>query len=89
MMAWNDALEKHRRELEQELLRRVRELQRGEAPASGPQVPMAPTQTWKAFCDAGGWSVGGDSAHRVARRNAPELHASVPHRCVYDGRAYP
>lgn len=108
MMAWNDALEKRWRELEQEisarqpvvdewerlkkeqeLLGRVRQLQGGGTPASVHQATTASKQTWKAMCDAHGWRVGGDSAHRVVRRNNPALHASIPHQCDYDGRVYP
>jgi len=33
--------------------------------------------------------VGGDSAHRVVKRKAPEFHASIPHHCDIDGRRYP
>ncbi len=74
---------------ELELLRRVRELQHRKAPACGPQALTAPTKTWKAICDARGWRVGGDSAHRVVMRNTSALHAGIPHTCPYDGRAYP
>ena len=33
--------------------------------------------------------VGGDSAHRVIKRKAPEFHVSIPHQCDIDGRSYP
>jgi len=44
---------------------------------------------WSELCRQHGWTVGGDSAHRVVRRRDPMLHRSIPHQCDYDGRAYP
>ena len=71
---------------EQELLRRIRSLQNGQA-----RTPEAQgtARTWKQLCDEHGWRVGGDSAHRVVNRMDPALHASFPHECSYDGRSYP
>ena len=36
-----------------------------------------------------GLVVGGDSAHRVVKRKAPDFHNSISHQCKYDGRRYP
>lgn len=44
---------------------------------------------WKAMADEHGYYVGGDSAHRVVRRNNAQLHASIPHYCKVDQRQYP
>ena len=44
---------------------------------------------WALLCRQHGWHVGGDSAHRVVRRQDPTLHDSIPHQCDYDGRTYP
>ena len=74
---------------EQELLGRIRHLHSDGAPAPHPPQPTASRQTWKAICDARGWRVGRDSAHRVVMRNDPTFHAKVPHECGYDGRIYP
>lgn len=43
---------------------------------------------WTELCNQHGWQIGGDSAHRVVRRQNPELHSSIPHNCPYDGRTY-
>lgn len=51
--------------------------------------PHPPFKNWKNICNEKGWSVGGDSAHRVVRRMDPKLHTSIPHKCVYEGRTYP
>ena len=44
---------------------------------------------WARLCRTHGWTVGNDSAHRVVRRKNPGLHASIPHRCAYDGQDFP
>ncbi len=44
---------------------------------------------WKKLCRQHGWDVGGDSAHRVAKRRDPQLHKSIPHICEIAGRTYP
>ena len=81
--------ESERLKKEQELIGKILELHGGRAPASAHQAPAESTMKWKALCDDHGWRVGGDSAHRVVRRNDPALHASIKHKCVYDGRDYP
>ncbi|MBI2847343.1 MAG: hypothetical protein HYX82_05635 [Chloroflexi bacterium] len=44
---------------------------------------------WADICQEHGWTVGGDSAHRVVRRKSSSLHESIPHFCPYDKRRYP
>ena len=52
------------------------------------RTPEPRRGTWTELCNQHGWRIGGDSAHRVVRRQAPELHSSIPHVCPYDGRTY-
>lgn len=44
---------------------------------------------WAELCRKHGWRIGTDSAHRVVLRQDPRLHASIPHKCPYDGKTYP
>jgi len=44
---------------------------------------------WSELCRQHGWYIGGDSAHRVVRRQDGKLHSSIPHKCDYDGKTYP
>jgi hypothetical protein len=48
-----------------------------------------PKGFWANLAKEHGQKTGGDSAHRVIRRNAPDTHRSIPHLCEYDGRRYP
>lgn len=40
-------------------------------------------------CEERGYHVGGHSAYRVMKRVDPAFHATVPHECKLDRRAYP
>jgi hypothetical protein len=52
------------------------------------QAPTPRRGIWTELCNQYGWQIGGDSAHRVVRRQNPDLHSSIPHNCPYDGRTY-
>ena len=54
-----------------------------------PRIPELRRGIWTELCNQHGWQIGGDSAHRVVRRQDSELHSSIPHECPYDGRRYP
>ncbi len=49
----------------------------------------APPRIWAKLCREHSLQIGGDSAHRVVRRENPVLHQSIPHWCTYDNRQYP
>ena len=48
-----------------------------------------PKGFWKNLCNKHNLYVGGDSAHRVVFRKAPQLHNSIHHKCDIDGKMYP
>ncbi len=54
-----------------------------------PQPARVKRGIWSELCRQHSWYVGGDSAHRVVRRQDPKLHSSISHKCDYDGRTYP
>jgi hypothetical protein len=48
-----------------------------------------PKGYWARLCREHNLHIGGDSAHRVIARKAPQLHKTIHHWCDIDGRAYP
>jgi septal ring factor EnvC (AmiA/AmiB activator) len=79
-------LERRRRELRERLSHIAALLPQRNGIAN---VRITERINWAEQCRQHNLYVGGDSAHRVLRRELPNLHNTIPHNCVYDGRTYP
>ena len=52
---------------------------------SGDKLPWG---TWAKLAKELKLVVGGDSAHRVVKRKAPQFHDAIAHQCDIDGKRY-
>ena len=83
-----DPIQKELREL-RERLSHVRALMPTE-PGVSIQLTSdkLPKGYWAKLCREHNLYIGGDSAHRVVARKAPQLHRSIAHWCDIDERMY-
>ncbi|MBN1188669.1 MAG: hypothetical protein JXA46_02860 [Dehalococcoidales bacterium] len=101
MLSWNEALKEHCKTLEQKIIElqpSVDEYNKVKTELDFLQKSQEFTvqkpenrkkRTFQNWCDELGLKVGGDSAHRVLKRECPDVHVTIPHYCTIDKREYP